>query len=185
MKNPCHGVDRFKVKVRDRYVTDDEYLIQYQCAQAYLTYLPIVMELTYLLAARGVEVTDLKIGHSTELGIIVKRRKGSKTTLIKWNERLKAAWDSALALHSNPHPDLHLLKAVRGGSRLTKFGLDNAWQALKEKMHKQGLGEIYFQLHDLKRKGISDAEDDRIAGHVSDTIRANYNVKLRTFDPPK
>ena len=52
-------------------------------------------------------------------------------------------------------------------------------------MDSAGLSSVYFWLHDLKRKGISDAADDRIAGHVSDTIRARYNVKVQEFDPPR
>ena len=41
-----------------------------------------------------------------------------------------------------------------------------------------------FWLHDLKRKGISDAADDRIAGHISDSTRANYNVKIHHYKAP-
>lgn len=63
LKNPAHGISKYMVSVRDRYVTDDEYAIQYEVAVKISSprqpYLPIVMEITYLLAARGIEVTDL------------------------------------------------------------------------------------------------------------------------------
>lgn len=186
MKNPCHGIEKFEVEARERYVTDDEYTLQYQCAiSTGIPYLPIAMELTYLLAARGIEVTDLKIGNATDIGIIVNRRKGSKDNLIRWTPRLKSAWEAALNLHkTDTIPTTTLLKAARGGGKLTRSALTNAWQNLKTKMEATGLGEVYFWLHDLKRKGISDATDDRIAGHVCDSTRANYNVKLQEFDAP-
>jgi integrase len=143
------------------------------------------MELTYLLAARGIEVTDLTIANATDIGIIVNRRKGSKNTIIRWTPRLKTAWDAALTLHKTPPaPTTTLLKAARGVRKLTRDALTNAWQNLKTKMEAAGLGSIYFWLHDLKRKGISDAADDRIAGHISDKVRANYNVKYQEFDAP-
>ena len=185
LKNPCHGVKKFAVDARTRYVTDEEYAIQYQFAQTLnIPYLPIVMELSYLLAARGVEVTLLKIGDATDEGIIVRRKKGSRTTLIRWTPRLKAAWESAIAQHKNPHPDVKLLKAARGSGSVTKAAIDNTWQNLKNKMIGAGLAHVYFWLHDLKRKGISDAADDKIAGHISDSTRSNYNVKIQQFDAP-
>ena len=185
--NPCHGISKFKVTTRDRYVTDDEYTIQYQYAIEHSQpYLPILMELTYLLASRGIESTELVVGDANERGILVDRRKGSKSTRIRWSDSLRAAWDAALALHTKPPtPDTPLLKLTRGKGGLTKRAVDSAWQKLKQDMEKDGLGDVYFQLHDLKRKGISDAKDDRIAGHISDTIRARYNVKVQEFDPPR
>lgn len=187
LKNPCHGVTKFKVAVRERYVTDEEYATVYQFAHAHCpAYIPIAMELTYLLAARGIEATDLTLTSATPDGITVHRKKGSKTTIIRWTPRLRAAWDAAAARHKpDAPPTTKLLKKQRGGGGITRSGLSSAWQNLKKDMEAAGLGEIYFWLHDLKRKGISDADDDRIAGHVSDTTRANYNVKHQQFDPPK
>lgn len=186
MKNPCHGITKFRVETRQRYVTDEEYAIQYQFATEHsVSYLPIVMELTYLLAARGVEVTDLTIDSADMNGVLVQRRKGSKNTEILWTKRLQTAWSKARDQHpENAHPNTPLLKATRG-QVLTRATLSSAWQDLKEAMENAGLGDVYFWLHDLKRKGVTDAKDDRIAGHVSDQIRANYNVKAQQFDAPK
>ncbi len=71
------------------------------------------------------------------------------------------------------------------GHPVTRYATYKAWNKLKMNMEKNGLGHVYFITHDLKRKGISDAEDDKIAGHKSDHIRANYNVKHRTYKAPK
>ncbi|MGD9950916.1 MAG: hypothetical protein AB7U29_21010 [Desulfobulbus sp.] len=55
---------------------------------------------------------------------------------------------------------------------------------LKKKMHEVGKSAICWNLHDLKRKGISDAENAKIGGHKSDHIRQRYMVKLESFKAP-
>ena len=44
---------------------------------------------------------------------------------------------------------------------------------------------LYWTLHDLKRKGISDSENKRIGGHKSESMRQRYNVKTETFSAPE
>lgn len=190
-RNPTHGIEKFRVGVRDRYVTDEEYWLQYDvaCEMTGTPYLPIAMELTYLLAARGVEVTDLSIASLRKLPngqkeILVERRKGSKDTGIIVSERLQSAWDAALALHTitpiGPSP----LLIGKGGHAVTRHALTKAWQKLKQEMKKRNMSDVYFITHDLKRKGISDAEDDKIAGQ-SAVMRARYSVKHQSFKAPK
>ena len=58
-------------------------------------------------------------------------------------------------------------------------------QRLKKKMVKKGLGEIYWTIHDLKRKGISDAKDKGIGGHKSESMKTRYATKIESFEPPK
>lgn len=186
LKNPIHGVKKFKVKARTRYVTEEEYQIQYQYAESMTTrpYLAVAMELAYLLACRGVEVTDLTIEDATEEGVKVKRRKGSKSTIIEWDDRLKAAWDAALAMHRiEPLPTSKLLVG-KGGHAVTRDALSKGWQKLKELMRTTEHKDIYFVMHDLKGKAITDAEDDKLAGHVSDSTRAKYNKKPQSFKSP-
>jgi hypothetical protein len=191
-RNPVHGIEKFKVDIRIRYVTDEEYQIQYNiaCEQRGTPYLPIAMKLTYLLAARGIEVTDLTLERlinlpTGEQGIYVKRRKGCTDTTIIASPRLLAAWQAALNLHKiTPPPNAKLLVG-KGNQPVTRSALSKAWQALKETMDQRGLSHIYFINHDLKRKGISDAESDKIAGHKSNHIRAQYNTKTHTFNAPK
>lgn len=43
---------------------------------------------------------------------------------------------------------------------------------------------MYWTLHDLKRKGISDSENKRIGGHKTEAMRQRYNVKTETFTAP-
>lgn len=182
--NPTHGISKFKVDIRERYVTDADYQKQYEFAQQHSpVYLPIVMELTYLLAARGVEVHQLQIKHADKDGIKVIRRKGSKTTIVTWSDRLYKAWMDAYALHeSRPRPEDKLILSTLG-TPIAQSSIDDAWNNLKQLMERRGLGKVYFQQHDLKRKGISDAKDDRIAGQ-SEAMRRRYNVKHQKYEPP-
>ena len=184
IRNPTHGVAKFDVAIRKRYVTDAEYETQYSIAQQESPpYLPIVMELSYLLAARGIEVHRLQIKDAIEEGVIVDRRKGSKTTIVRWSDRLHKAWMMALKLHEKkPQPDDKLLLSTLG-TPVAQSTIDDAWFILKQIMEKKGLEKVYFQQHDLKKKGVSDAPDDRIAGQ-SEAMRRQYTVKYKQYEPP-
>ncbi len=174
-----------------RYVTDDEYAIQHREAAAIADYLPIVHELAYLLACRGDEVLKIKLSDvDTDPitgGITVARAKGSKTNIINWSERLHAAYVAARqrhAAHTVASIDAPLIINTKG-QRLTKSGLDSAMQRLKNRMKEKGLEHVFFSLHRLKSKGISDAENDKIGGHKSEAMRNRYHVKLEKFEPPR
>ena len=54
-------------------------------------------------------------------------------------------------------------------------------------MNDMGLDKIYWTIHDLKRKGISDAKDKGIGGHKSppESMKARYATKIESFKPPK
>lgn len=104
--SPTRGLEKFKTNTSTRYVTDEEYKIQYNIAcQVSRSYLPDYMELTYLLAARGCEVSNLKIGAATDQGVVVTRTKGSLDTGIRWTKRLKEVWGKSLARHRSAQPD--------------------------------------------------------------------------------
>lgn len=186
IESPSKGITKYPVSVRTRYVTQEDYAIQYSIAQQVAPdYLPIVMELTYLLAARGCEVVDLLVGDGNERGIIVNRRKGSKTTLVRWSPRLRDAWNAACKVH--PHrmnPD-DALVTTKFYEALNKSSVDDAWQKVHQEMINRGLEKLYFTWHDLKRRGISNAKDNKIAGHKSESMRQRYKVNIEEFDAPE
>lgn len=106
-RNTVRGLRALKENTRDRYVTDAEYSTQLKFAAEVSDYLPVVMELTYLFAARGIEVTDLEIRHTQKTDedgnsvVQIARRKGSNTTYIQRNERVDAAISAAMACTRN------------------------------------------------------------------------------------
>lgn len=54
---------------------------------------------------------------------------------------------------------------------------------LKKRMRAEGLGDVFWTLHRLKAKGVSDADNDKIAGHRTEAMRNRYNVKIERFKP--
>jgi len=63
---------------------------------------------------------------------------------------------------------------------LSRIG-KNAEKTAKEK----GMEFIHFTFHDLKRKGISDTEDDKLkaSGHRNASMLNIYDVKLDVVKP--
>ncbi|SKA88432.1 Phage integrase family protein [Thiothrix eikelboomii] len=184
--NPLLGLKKLKETPNLRYVTDLEYQQQISIAsEDEHSILPIVFELTYLTATRGIEVLNIKVSDCTSEGIYIKRTKGSKSNLILWSPRLRDAYQSAITRHKQ-HKILPIdppLLLSRDGQPLTRSGLDSAMQRLKQKMKARGLEVMYWHLHLLKSKGVSDAKNKRIAGHRSEAMRERYNTKMEVFEP--
>jgi integrase len=184
--NPCIGIELHKENKRDRYVTDKEYNIQLQYARMHgADYLPVFFEFAYLLASRSIEITDLTLSSITDEGIVVERRKGSRTTVIRWSDRLLAAHKEAMDLARKRKLRSLYLIPNQSGNKMKSGSFKSAMTRLKKKMLADNLGHVYWTVHDLKRKGISDAKDDRIAGHRTEEMRQRYNLKLESFEPPK
>ncbi len=70
------------------------------------------------------------------------------------------------------------------GEPLKKAALDTAMQRVKARMNDSGLASTWWTLHDLKRKGLTEAADKTIAGHRTEAMRQRYNVGLDQVDPP-
>jgi integrase len=183
--NPFQGISLGKENKRERYVTDDEYMEQYLFAVDHSPeYLPLIFEHCYLLACRSIEATGLKVADLIDEGYVVRRTKGSKDNIIAYTPRLLAAKDATIAYREKTKCKGEWLIPSTAGSKLTKDTLQSAMADLKKKMHGAGKSAICWNLHDLKRKGISDSKDSRIGGHKSDHIRQRYMVKLESFQAP-
>lgn len=180
-ENPLTGYKREKETPDTRLVTDEEYAIQYDIAGSIRIWLQPCIELTYLLATRGIETLDLKLSDCTEEGIVVTRRKGSDDNIILWTPRLRAAYESALALHK--HYTIRMndpyLICKKDGSKFARSTVNAAFLEIKAIMIKAEIGEMYWSLHLAKSKGLTDSDNDRIAGHVTEAMRKRYFRKLR------
>jgi len=180
-------ISKLKEQSRSHLVTDDDYTLQSGLAAEIAGYLPVVFELTYLLASRGVETLDISMADISDEGIKVHRRKGSRDNLIEWSARLRAAYDAALAWRSQfkiTQINAPLLLNAKGEA-LTKHGLDSAMGRLRNKMAERGLQDRYWSMHMLKHKGVSDSTDKTIAGHVSESIRNIYDHSLPRNKPAR
>lgn len=193
--NPLLGFRRVKEQPRTRHVTDEAYWQQYHiAAETDQAVLPLVFELTLGLAARGAEALDIKLSDCSEQGILVRRLKGSRHTLIEWSRvgeakadsRLWKVYQAALARHTEQTlrlPDSPLI-ITRTGDRLSASGLQSAMQRLKLKMKERGLSNVYWTIHELKHKAITESQDKRLAGHKTESMRNKYDHSIPQFKPP-
>jgi len=183
--NPCMGVRLHKPIRKDRYVTDEEYYLQCEFACAHgADYLPVFFEHAYLLASRSIEVYNLTVNDVIEEGYLVDRRKGSKTNLILWTMRLEKAFELALCLREK-HNARHDYLITSSVGPVRREALKSAMSRLKKRMVADGHGDIFWTLHDLKRKGISDAENKNIGGHRSREMEQRYNTVIEAMLPPE
>ena len=71
------------------------------------------------------------------------------------------------------------------GRPITKYGLNSSMQKLKKKMVEAGRGEVFWTLHMLKHRGMTDAENKNISGHVSESMKKLYDHSLPIVQPAK
>lgn len=173
-RNPGQGVKTIPEDPRSRYVTDEEYEALLRFATPKYPYLYPVCELAYLCRLRISEVCDAKKDDADAEGFYAARRKGSKDALTGLTTRLQDALDAALGLHGD-HTSDYLIPG-KGGGRLSESTIQTAWQRIMTEWAKQG--HPRFTIHDLKRKGISDVEGDKLAasGHRSMSMLRVYDV---------
>lgn len=192
--NPVKGVSRVPTKHRTRYPTDAEYDAVYKHATERVQ---IAMELSYLCRLRWSEVcgTDLNDKHEDsapgimrqhieENGLRVIRGKGSKTQVISWTPRLRAAIDRALKLPSTI-ATMRLIHDEKG-QKIRYDAFHDAWEVAMTKAVKSD-GIEPFVFHDLKRKGVTDAKGDKLAasGHKSASMVQVYDMSVPEVGPTK
>jgi len=179
MANPCIGVDKNPKNKRQHYVEDIDYYHLINCpAPAYFS---IFMELQYLCRLRKSDVIKLTRGDIKAQGLLVHRGKGSKDSIIKWNDRLRAVVDActSLPLKLTPIRQEKLpLVHDKMGAAVTLGAFDSTWKRKMAMMVANG-GE-HFTAHDLKRKGVSDFDGDKLkaSGHRDPKMLEVYDVKV-------
>jgi len=192
--NPARGLEKFEIEPRQRYVTDAEYQAVYDRAPEWLQ---LCMEFAYLCRLRrgeviGPDLTDahgvvvgLHREHVLDEGMRVIRSKGSRTQIITWTPRLKGVVKRALKLPSNPATMKHLIHDKRG-QKIRSEAFKSAWGRLMKKAVRE-TGVKPFTFHDLKRKGVTDAEGDKLqaSGHKSASMLAVYDVSVPQVAPTK
>ncbi|GHC19187.1 site-specific integrase [Aidingimonas halophila] len=163
-------------------------------------YLWTLMEVAYLCRLRAVEVLTLTDDQATDAGIRTNRRKGSRDNLVRWNDRLRAAWQAAVEVRNARwkkkgravplDPAKRPLFVGTGGDALTRDGLDSAWFRMMTAAVDAGViqSEEKFGLHDLKRRGITDTQGNRhdkqeASGHRSERMLDVYDLSLPEVDP--
>lgn len=181
--NPCREVEKNPETARVRYVEDWE--LEFFERHATPAYLPIVAELAYLLAARITEVLRLTRADLLDDGVRVRRLKGSKTNVVKWSPRLRAAVDAAQALPARAATTLLLHDG--DGQALKYAAVRSAWELTQRRCSRKADSErlvwLSFTRHDLKRKGVTDHESGKIGGHKTEAMRQRYRVNEEREEP--
>lgn len=174
--NPCKGVRKYSEPPRQRYVTDDEYKAVYDLAHPHIQ---ACMELAYLCRLRKIEILSMTRGQKLEEGLEAVRVKGSRTNIVRWSPRLRAAVNWC-----EPPMASNYVIYNRHGKQYTSSAFDNAWKRLMKKtVEEKGIKP--FRFHDLKAKAISDDEGDKQkgSGHRTSAMVARYDRKTQKVDP--
>jgi integrase len=198
--NPADGVKKLTIKARQHYAEDKDYEFMLSIAKASnYWYVPICMEIAYLCRMRLSEVLDLTDANEQSSGLLIKRRKGSRDNVTRWNNRLTAAWQTAISTRNKilserkqPHPirpeDRFVFISERTGNPIQvsslKTALARIGTAAEQAAKEQGIEFVRFTFHDLKRKGVSDTEGDkqRASGHRTASMLNIYDVKIAEVD---
>lgn len=202
--NPATGIKKLTIPPRQHYAEDSDYYYLLNVAKkSNYWYVQYAMEIAYLCRSRMCEVMDLTDANELPEGLIIHRRKGSKTNITQWQPRLQAAWDAIkqkrnaiLSSRKQPYPirpELrYLFISERTGDKIQLSSMKTALQRINQQAEEQakqdGIEFTHFTFHDLKRKGISDtAPGERMAsaGHRSVEMMNVYDVKPDVVKPTK
>ncbi len=176
--NPCHDVDKFSEKSRDRYITDKEYAAVLECATPLLF---AAMEISYCCAARQGDVLNLTPKQLEDEGIYIKQGKTGKAQIKAWTPRLRRAVD--IARSESRIQSIRWVIADEGGQRVSGNRLRHWYRQAKEAAAKK-YPELNFDFtfHDIKAKSISDIEGNihekqERSGHSTTSQVAVYDRK--------
>lgn len=174
--NPCRLVEKRSETRRQHYADDSDYdkWIAY-CKKHGPNYLWIVSEIAYLCRMRKVEVLTAKKDQVLPEGFNTLRRKGSRDAITGWSERLKAAMDACAADEAGRFSQLLV---THRGRTVSVSSFNTMWQR-RMRACVEATGITRFTLHDLKRKGATDSDEDATVS------TGNTPAMSRTYDVSK
>lgn len=166
--NPVTSIARQHERKRTRYLTDAEYSAIHAVAGPALR---AIMALCYLTAQRIGDVLAIREADITADGISIDQAKTGKRLLIAWTPDLRAAVESARAVHGNRKL---LLLAQRNGRPRSYRGVRDLWARACDRA-----GVIDAHLHDLRAKSLTDAkrqglDAQHLAGHTTEAMTLRY-----------
>jgi len=186
--NPCLGVEKFKEKPRNRYVTDEEFAAFHDfVGDPIATY----MEFKLLTGLRKKDILAIKREHLTEQGIEVVTSKTGKPIIIAWSEALTEVVERAKRLRCKNQNTLRFsqhLFCTRKGTAYTPDGFSTNWQRQMNKALELGVLKDRFTEHDIRAKAGSDSKTlsdaSALLGHESTkTTQRSYRRKVTVIKP--
>lgn len=176
--NPCIGVALNKERARDRYVTPEEYMMVYQAALSMRNPMfAYALEIAYLCRARRGEVFSLRYDDVSEIGLMLNRGKGSKSDIILWSPRLRAAVEGCKAVYPDAPTPIGggLLLHNANGRKYAETALNSGWQRVMKKAKDEFGLTSHFTFHDIKAAGCTDAQFENAGSHKTKKMAAIYD----------
>jgi integrase len=201
--NPALGIKNISIAPRQHYATDRDYYYLLNIAKASnYGYVAPAMELAYLCLARLCEVLELTDACELESGLLIKRRKGSKTNIIEWNDRLRSAWNELKERRNRiwlkrkqPHPfnptNRFVIISERTGDRINissfKTAINRISNQAIEQAKMDNIEYQHFTFHDIKRRACTDYDGDKMkaTGHRSASMMKVYDVSINHVKPTR
>ncbi len=171
----------------ENYVTDEEYEVVYALADPYWK---AMMEFAYICRARRSEISKMHRDQLLEVGVELRRSKGSWDEITLWTPRLKNALALLDAYNGGVEyenvfgaPNIYKGKGTRPvpGTIISKNTLDTQWQNLVKEAKAKGAMKKEWCFHDLKGKGVTDHKE-LISGHKTLSAKLVYIRKSMTVE---
>lgn len=167
--NPCRQVKRNKVKGRQRYLTDEEFMRIRDKARPVLR---AAMDISYVTGARISDVLAIKLSAWTQEGLTIRQIKTGKLQMFSRTPELERAIAAAKEI-DRPFRSLYLLCTTKGGKYATST-LRDWWMEARELA---GVADAHF--HDIRGKSATDAKFDgqdyqALLGHSTKAMSDKY-----------
>ena len=177
--NPCIGAFYHPEKERDRYISDDEFILLQEKAEPMLR---AIIQIAYLTGMRRGDILDLKLSDIDEQkGIYNRQGKTGKRQLFKMTPALLSA--IRISKTARKTRNLTYLFTNNKAQKITETGFNSAWRRLRERTK---LTDITF--HDLRAKAITDAKEkggldyaQALGGHENRDMTERY-IKSKSTD---
>lgn len=172
-QNPVKGVEKHKIKPRDRYVEDwelDEFLT------VATPFIKAYVDFKMITGLRQGDILALPLNALREEGIAVKTRKTGRRGNIPWVPELRQAVADLKAC--NKKQGLNLI-CDRSGKPLKESAFQNRWGACMRKAMAETELKVRFTEHDLRAKHAT--EVDEAGGDATDNLLHDDTRTTKTY----
>ena len=200
-ENLAEKIPKLHVPPRQHVATEKDFNFLLQTAkESNYWYMPYLITISYECSLRLCEAVELNDSRELPEGLKIIGRKGSRTNIIRWGEKLRSVWDEAkvkrnqiyktrkMPIPMNPE-NRYLFISERTGDPLSESSIKTA----KDRIDKQAIAKASrlgidfkpFTLHDIKRSAISHrdgttAEKLDASRHKTPSMLDVYDVSVKT-----
>lgn len=168
-RNVAKDVKPFKMKARDRYLSDSEFNTIRSKAKPVLQ---SMMDMLYLTGQRISDVISIKHSDLTDEGIVFRQQKTGHRMIVAWSDELRVAVASAKRTATNVKG--MTLYSNRMGKMWSYSSINKMWL---EAMRTVGIENA--RIHDIRAKSATDAKQQgldskKLLGHASESSHNRY-----------